>query len=248
VGRDRRDIFQGCGILKGSFDKYASSAKGKRGTTEVDSAFLAEIEGWHDLLARNIALRNSSLTQRELNFAVQQSIDRIIFLRICEDRAIEPFGKLGALQNGANVYDRLRELFRAADERYNSGLFHFTQEKHGAGTPDELTLHLSIDDKPLKEIFKNRYYPDCPYELSVLSADTLGSVCEQFLGKVICLTAGSRAVVEDKPEVKKAGGILYSSPLPTSCSTPSTNCWKARAVSRRQASPSSTRRGGRDRS
>ncbi len=203
-------IFSKDAVLKGSFDKYASSSKGKRGSTEVDGAFLEEIEGWRDLLARNIALRNIGLTQRELNFSVQQTIDRIIFLRICEDRGIEPYGRLMALQNGNNIYARLRELFRAADERYNSGLFHFGPEKQRAGLPDELTLRLSIDDKPLKEIFKNLYYPDSPYEFSVLGADILGSVYEQFLGKVIRLTAGNRAVVEDKPEVKKAGGVYYT--------------------------------------
>ncbi|TAJ80240.1 MAG: restriction endonuclease subunit M [Gallionellaceae bacterium] len=203
-------IFSKDAVLKGSFDKYATTSKGKRGTTEVDSAFLEEIEGWRDLLARNIALRNANLSQRELNFAVQQTIDRIIFLRICEDRGIEPYGRLMALQNGVNVYARLRELFRAADDRYNSGLFHFKREKGRAEAPDELTLNLEIDDKPLKEIFKNLYYPDCPYEFSVLGAEILGSVYEQFLGKVIRLTAGNRAVVEDKPEVKKAGGVFYT--------------------------------------
>lgn len=203
-------IFSKDAVLKGSFDKYAISNKGKRGTTEVDSAFLEEIENWRNLLAHNIALRNDSLSQRELNFAVQQTIDRIIFLRICEDRGIEPYGRLMALQNGVNVYGRLRELFRAADDRYNSGLFHFKREKGREEAPDELTLHLDIDDKPLKEIFKNLYYPDCPYEFSVLGADILGSVYEQFLGKVIRLTAGNRAVVEDKPEVKKAGGVYYT--------------------------------------
>jgi type I restriction-modification system DNA methylase subunit len=203
-------IFSKDAVLKGSFDKYAGSSKGKRGTTEVDSAFLEEIETWRDLLAHNIALRNANLSQRELNFAVQQTIDRIIFLRICEDRGIEPYGKLMALQNGVKVYDRLRQMFRDADDRYNSGLFHFSKEKNRAGAPDELTLYLEIDDKPLKEIFKNLYYPDCPYEFSVLGADILGSVYEQFLGKVIRLTAGNRAVVEDKPEVKKAGGVFYT--------------------------------------
>lgn len=203
-------IFSKDAVLKGSFDKYASTSKGKRGTTEVDSAFLEEIESWRDLLAHNIALRNANLSQRELNFAVQQTIDRIIFLRICEDRVIEPYGKLMALQNGVKVYDRLRQMFRDADDRYNSGLFHFSKEKNRAGAPDELTLYLEIDDKPLKEIFKNLYYPDCPYEFSVLGADILGSVYEQFLGKVIRLTAGNRAVVEDKPEVKKAGGVFYT--------------------------------------
>ncbi len=70
------------------------AAKGKHGTAEVDDAFLAEIERWRDLLARNIALRNPQLSQRELNYAVQMTIDRIIFLRICEDRGIEPYGQL----------------------------------------------------------------------------------------------------------------------------------------------------------
>ncbi|MBI2843396.1 MAG: N-6 DNA methylase, partial [Armatimonadetes bacterium] len=53
-------------------------------------------------------------------------------------------------------------------------------------------------------------YPDSPYEFSVLPADILGQVYEQFLGKVIRLTAGHRATVEDKPEVKKAGGVYYT--------------------------------------
>ncbi|WP_407971011.1 Eco57I restriction-modification methylase domain-containing protein [Burkholderia pyrrocinia] len=197
-------------ILKGSFDKYAFTTKGKRGTAEIDSEFLEEIEGWRQSLARNIALRNSGLTQRELNFSVQQTIDRIIFLRIAEDRGIEPYGRLKALQVGANVYERLCDLFRAADERYNSGLFHFENERHQIGAPDKLTLSLTIDDKPLKEIFKHLYYPDSPYEFSVVGADILGSVYEQFLGKVIRLTPNKRAVIEDKPEVRKAGGVFYT--------------------------------------
>jgi len=78
------DIFSREAILKGSFDKYVESKKTKRGTAEVEAAFLQEIERWRDLLARNIALRNPNLSQRELNFAIQRTIDRIIFLRICE--------------------------------------------------------------------------------------------------------------------------------------------------------------------
>jgi len=84
-------IFSRDAVLKGSFDRYAATNKGKRGTAAVDAAFLEEIEHWRDLLARNVALRNSTLTQRELNFAVQRIIDRIIFLRIAEDRGIEPY-------------------------------------------------------------------------------------------------------------------------------------------------------------
>ena len=203
-------IFSKDAVLKGSFDKYAATAKGKKGTAAVDAAFLDEIESWRESLAKNIALRNPELSQKALNYAVQQTIDRIIFLRICEDRGIEPYGQLQALQNGVNVYQRLSEYFRKADERYNSGLFHFQKEDDRAEEPDRLTLGLDIDDKPLKEIFQNLYYPDSPYEFSVLGADILGSVYEQFLGKVIRLTEGHHAKIEEKPEVKKAGGVYYT--------------------------------------
>jgi type I restriction-modification system DNA methylase subunit len=71
-------------------------------------------------------------------------------------------------------------------------------------------LSLEIDDKVLKEILGSLYYPKSPYEFSVLPADLLGHVYEQFLGKVIRLTPGHRAVVEEKPEVKKAGGVYYT--------------------------------------
>jgi len=203
------NIFSKEAVLKGSFDKYAETNKARRGTAEVDEAFLQEIENWRDWLARNMALRNT-LSQPELNFAVQRTIDRLIFLRICEDRGIETYGALMALLNGEGVYKRLREIFHRADERYNSDIFHFQKEKSRRETPDELTLDLQIDDKPLKEIIRNLYYPDSPYEFSVLPADILGQVYEQFLGKVIRLTSGGRAVVEDKPEVKKAGGVYYT--------------------------------------
>src|SRR5437868_3942343 len=181
-------IFSREAILKGSFDKYAEETKGKRGTAEVDAAFLQEIESWREMLARQLALRNKQLTQRELNFAVQMTIDRIIFLRICEDRGIEEYERIRSLVKGSNVYQRLCNIFVEADEKYNSGLFHFQKEKDFPEPPDTLTLHLVIDDKPIKDIMKRLYYPDSPYEFSALPANVLGQVYEQFLGKVITLT------------------------------------------------------------
>ena len=141
---------------------------------------------------------------------MQRTVDRIIFLRICEDRGIEDYGQLMALQSGTRAYERLCQIFRRADERYNSGLFHFSREKERTDPPDDLTLGLAIDDKVLKEIFKGLYYPESPFEFSVLPADILGHIYEQSLGKVIRLTPGHQAKVEDKPEVKKAGGVYYT--------------------------------------
>ncbi|MDD5676809.1 MAG: N-6 DNA methylase [Kiritimatiellae bacterium] len=204
-------IFSREAVLKGSFDTFAEGAKGRKGTAGVDDAFLEEIERWRDLLARNIAMRNEALSQRELNFSVQRIIDRIIFLRICEDRGIEPYGRLMTLRNGERAYPRLCEFFQRADERYNSGIFCFTKSKDAGGErPDELTLTLAIDDKVVKDIVGNLYYPESPYEFSVLPADILGQVYERFLGKVIRLTVGHQAKVEDKPEVRKAGGVYYT--------------------------------------
>ncbi|MHB8869729.1 MAG: Eco57I restriction-modification methylase domain-containing protein [Thermoleophilia bacterium] len=203
-------IFSRDAVLKGSFDRFADSSKRKKGTAEVDAAFLAEIEEWRDTLARNLALRNPTLFQRELNFAVQQTIDRIIFLRICEDRGVEVYGQLREAAKGPGIYPRLLQLFVRADHRYNSGLFHFEEERGRSESPDLLTPSLTIEDKPLRDIIASLYYPDSPYEFSVLPADILGQVYEQFLGKVIRLTGGHRAVVEDKPEVKKAGGVYYT--------------------------------------
>ena len=73
-----------------------------------------------------------------------------------------------------------------------------------------MTLGLTIDDKPLRDIIRNLYFPDSPYEFSVLPAEILGQVYEQFLGKVIRLTPGGQAKVEEKPEVRKAGGVYYT--------------------------------------
>jgi len=203
-------IFSKEAVLKGAFDRYVETTQGKRGTAEVDSEFLKEIEHWRELLARNIALRNPKLNVRELNYAVQKIIDRIIFLRICEDRGIEVYGQLQSICAGPRIYPRLMEVFYSADEKYNSGLFHFRDEKGQSSHPDELTPDLIIDDKVLKTILSRLYYPDCPYEFSVMPVEILGNVYEQFLGKVIHLTAGHRARIEEKPEVRKAGGVYYT--------------------------------------
>ncbi len=203
-------VFSQDSILKGSFDKYAETTKGKKGTASVDDDFLNEIESWRDVLAKNIALRNPALSVEELNAVVQRTIDRLIFLRICEDRGIEEYGRLQKLIDGDAVYHHLCDLFRHADDKYNSGLFHFQQEADINEPPDTLSLSVNIDDKALKGILKRLYYPECPYIFSVIPPAILGHVYEQFLGKVIRLTEGHQAKVEYKPEVKKAGGVYYN--------------------------------------
>lgn len=203
-------IFSKAAVWQGALDRFAVAKAGKRGTAEVDDEFLAEIERWRELLARNLVLRNPHLRGHDVNWAVQQTIDRIVFLRICEARNLETYEQLRALLNGGHTYARLWELFRRADLRYNSGLFHFSEERGRAEAPDTLTPGLEIDDRVLKDIIEHLYYPQSPYEFSVLPADILGHVYERFLGKVIRLTPGRQVKIEEKPEVRKAGGVYYT--------------------------------------
>ena len=205
------NIFSKEAVLSGKFDNYANNVKhDKKGTSKIDDEFLKEIEEWRLLLARNIALRNPELSIEDLNYAVQLTIDRIIFLRIAEDRGIERYGRLHDLLEKEGIYKHFTKICKEADAKYNSGLFHFDQYDKEDFTTDTYTLDLIIDDAVFKEIFKNLYYPNSPYEFSLISTEILGKIYEQFLGKVIRLTPSHQAKVEDKPEVKKAGGVYYT--------------------------------------
>ena len=191
-------------VLEGSLNKYIDD-KPASGTLRVDEAFLQEMEGWRTTLAKEIALHNPNLTRRELNIAVQRTIDRIVFLRICEARKIEPDGRMrSSTANRKDIYEELKILYREADDKYNSGLFNFTKDG------DTISLAISISDEPLQNIIRRLYYPESPYEFSVLPADILGQVYERFLGKVIELDTGGKAEVVEKPEVRKAGGVYYT--------------------------------------
>jgi predicted type IV restriction endonuclease len=193
----------------GSLERYAEEVKAARGVRRVDEAFLSEIESWRRALASNIKQHNPNITVADLNFAVQATIDRIIFLRMCEDRGIEPYGQLQRLAEGTRLYEGLVRLYLQSDARYNSGLFHFKEEKGRAETPDPITPNLVVMDAPLRKIIGRIYFPASPYAFRYLDPHILGQVYEQFLGKIITLHGG-RADVEEKPEVKKAGGVYYT--------------------------------------
>src|ERR1019366_1136926 len=108
--------------------------------SEVDAEFLREMEDWRLALAGNIALRNKSLSLDELNAAVQLTIDRVVFLRMAEDRGLEPYEQLLKLCERPDIYRRfMRDLCRRADQQYNSGLFHFRKGNGVSEEPAKIT-------------------------------------------------------------------------------------------------------------
>jgi len=196
------DTFSKEQVLKGSFDKFLQSDAHKKGTATVDKDFLESLDRWRTYLAVNISWNNKSLDEDEINYIVQLTIDRIIFLRIAEDRSVEPYGNLKHAVKQGDLYSNLYELFQKADEKYNSGLFDFKKDK--------ISQSVVIENKIIRTIINELYYPECPYEFSVLSVEILGSAYEQFLGKVIRITPAHHAKIEEKPAVRKAGGVYYT--------------------------------------
>lgn len=196
------DLFNKDNIPKGSLEKYTSNLKDKKGTEEVGDEFLASLDNYREKLASNISKLNTDFTSRDINFTVQQIVDRIIFLRIAEDRGVENYGGLRNALNGKNYYQNMFNIFLQADGKYNSGLFDFSKD-----TTSKKTI---IDNKVIKEIVNDLYYPKSPYEFSVLPVEILGSAYEQFLGKTITITDNHKAKIEYKPEVRKAGGVYYT--------------------------------------
>ncbi|MBI2269055.1 MAG: Eco57I restriction-modification methylase domain-containing protein [Bacteroidetes bacterium] len=197
------DTFSREAVAKGRFDKFVQSDTHKKGTQTLDKDFVASLDEWRIYLAKSIVSSNKKINEEELNYAVQQTIDRLIFLRFCEDRAVEQYGQLQkAVQIKGNAYNHLIDLFKQADDKYNSGLFDFKK--------DTITPGLKIPDKVFEYIISELYYPKCEYEFSVMPVEILGNAYEQFLGKVIRITPGHSARIEQKPEVRKAGGVFYT--------------------------------------
>ena len=196
------DTFSKERVLKGSFDRFVQSDTAKKGTATVDREFLLSLDEWRKTLAVAICKSNANLGDEEINFAVQATINRLIFLRIAEDRGIESYGNLKSVIDKTDTYGKLLELFFRADEKYNSGIFNLQK--------DNITPFMKVDSKTIGGILSELYYPVCPYEFSVLSVEILGSAYEQFLGRVIRVTEGHHVKIEEKPEVRKAGGVYYT--------------------------------------
>jgi len=185
------------------------------GIMSVDDAFLRQLESWRESLAIHIYKQakflDIPLDTRSLNGLVTRTINRIVFLRIIEDRNLDLLPSLESVARATHrIYDKLKSQFRDADRIYNSGLFHFDPNATDRGVADELALNIHINDDVISHIINDLYPPKSLYQFSVISADILGQVYERFLGKVIEVTSSDDVSVADKPEVRKAGGVYYT--------------------------------------
>jgi len=172
-----------------------------KNTRTMDVEFLEQITDWREILAKHIAVRNAGLKDDDINEAVQRILDRLIFIRNLEDREIEPENTLlDIAKNKEDVYKHfLIPLFGKFDKVYNGLLFkeHFSEK-------------ILLDDAVLKDIIKKMCYPVSPFQFDVIEPEILRRIYEKFLGSKIRLTDSHHAKVEEKMEVRKAGGVYYT--------------------------------------
>jgi type I restriction-modification system DNA methylase subunit len=217
-------LFSRSAVASGSLEKYISGLpkkplKGKirqgwliapERIRTVDAEFLAYFEEQRELLAADLLRENKKhkWTAIDLNESIQRILDRILFVRISEDRDIDTGRPLElilsdweAMRFGRpSLYSRLIVHFNRLDEAFNGALF---KSGHESET-------LNVSDEYLAELIRDLSSEDSPYLFSTLPVEILGSVYERFIGKVVRVTKAGRLKIELKPEVRKAGGVYYT--------------------------------------
>ncbi|HPL05570.1 MAG TPA: N-6 DNA methylase [Bacteroidales bacterium] len=163
---------------------------------QVGEKLFEDLMSWRILLTKDFKKQNN-LTDEELGEGVQRILDRLIFIRTAEDRKIEPNVLLGISRGGkVNQYKQLIKVFRNFDDGFNSKLFapHYCEE-------------WKASDKVISDVIKGLYETKdgYRYDFSVISADVLGGIYEQYLSFVQVRKG------EDKSKSKrKSQGIYYT--------------------------------------
>ena len=91
----------------------------------LDALFLSQINEWRVALSNELYAKGGRYASLEvLNDVVQEFINQIVFLRICEDKNLPLYHNLkDTVADVTTLHNELEELFRSADRRYNSGMF-----------------------------------------------------------------------------------------------------------------------------
>jgi hypothetical protein len=175
-------------VYSGSFDSEWKEIETKLNQYSIDNLFLQQFNEWRKLLGSEIYKHDTKIIEQDLNDIVQSYLNRILFLRVCEDRNLEDYQTLLAFANTGD-FKALIKKFEQADKRYNSGLF------------DQLSKDKIVENisSAFWTIIKQLYYPESPYSFSVFSSDILGSIYEIFLSEKLIIQNGTVKLVK-KPE------------------------------------------------
>lgn len=192
-------------IAKGELDKWGESYGFKKKRVQIDKILLKDLLDFREQLSKDLLSNNEELKSdiHLCDEVVQKFLDRLIFIRNCEDRGLET-EKLITFVDTKNILKRLREAF--LDVRrygyYNSALF----AKHELDNPD-----LSISDSVIESVISGLYESKSTgikYDFSIIESDILGSIYEQYLSHL--LNKRKKGGLGENLGKKKQHGIYYT--------------------------------------
>lgn len=193
----------------GFIDKIAEGRGQKFKKVPVGEQLLLDLTTWRSRLSKDVLERNKSknLTEDDLDESVQRILDRLIFIRKCEDSELEqPNLLLSTVREWegnprGTLAKHIFGVFSQFDKIYDSRLF-----------LPHLCDDLEISNQVISEVINGLYHTKdraIQYDFSAIDADILGSVYEQYLGHILKKTA-KRATVTEKHAHRKEQGIYYT--------------------------------------
>ena len=173
----------------------------KGGYQSMDESFLEKLDEHRKILALAFKNKNPELDSETLTEITQRTIDRLVFIRFLEDRLIEDRYHVEHYgENGTAWGDFIADC-RRLDKIYNGIVFKEHQILDSS--------KFKVDDDAFSGICEELTHINTPYDFNAIPIHILGSIYERFLGKVIVAT-DKRAKVEQKLEVRNAGGVFYT--------------------------------------
>ena len=200
------DTFERNNVINGSLSKFnVTDNQLKKNRIAPDLQFLDDLKKWRLDIARSMYKSNKDVSNDFLTTASQIIINRIIFLKMLTDREIERdyltiiIEKISKEKEEISIYESCREIFEELNKKYNGDIFRKREELDYVKIENKVFQKIIYSLKPEKSI----------YNLSVMPIEIIGNVYEQFLGEVI-VHKGKGISSEQKPEVRKAGGVYYT--------------------------------------
>ena len=175
----------------------------------VSDTLYKDLDECRDILTKSLAACNPQLKKDPdlLDEGVQKLLDRLIFLRVAEDRGVEP-NILKVLvreaemnrKGNASLYQEMTQKFRELDVAYNSNLFSehpFEQWEEFGG----------VTEKVIEKLYGKKGYYE--YDFKVMPADVLGTVYEHYLAHRLSKSRKEITLNKDAKK-RKEQGIYYT--------------------------------------
>lgn len=205
------DFFAKEAIDSGSLSRRLPDDERPKGSKTMDQDFEEKLSKWRKELAKSILRYGKEREPACISAAAQRILDRIIFLRICEEFGYEETGTLLEMgQNEDGFWDLfLREHDRRYCRVYDGILFPASGEDDPTGIDSRLRSWW-LKGRVFRDITDSLYFPH-PYRFDVVPLELLGGIYERYLGKRLRVI-GNDVDDEYKPEYQRTKGAVYTPP------------------------------------